>query len=98
VDAKMPRRAWRSQDFDNDGGPLIVLPHELLGHWSGFQSDYERCIDARYPFDFFAVGPGLGVVVNGPDGVVYTAQWLRYAGQPDVILAAWESGAEDEQE
>jgi hypothetical protein len=94
----MPSAVWCSQTFANDGGPLIVLPHELLGHWKGTQSDYDRCCDARYPFDFFPVGEGIAVVVSGPDGLVYEAHWLRAPALPGVVLAGWDSGTEDERE
>jgi hypothetical protein len=87
---------WQSQVFVNDGGPLLLLlPHELLGHWEGTQGDYERACDARYPFDFFPVGPGFGVIVSGLGGMVYDAYWLRLPRRPGVIFVGWEMGEED---
>jgi hypothetical protein len=94
----MSSHAWWSQTFTNDGGPLIVLPHELLGYWTGTRSDYDRACDARYPFDFFPVGPGFGVIVSGPDGMVYQANWLRVPGRAGVTLVGWDVGAEDERD
>jgi hypothetical protein len=42
----MNGRAWWSQTFVNDGGPLIAMPHELVGHWLGTRGDYDRACDA----------------------------------------------------
>jgi hypothetical protein len=94
----MRGRAWWSQTFANDGGPLIALPHELVGHWPGTQSDYDRACDARRPFDFFPVGPGLVVVAASTDTMLYQANWLRVDGQRGVMLVGWDSGAPDERE
>jgi hypothetical protein len=90
--------AWWSQTFANDGGPLIALPHELVGHWPGTRSDYDRCCDARRPFDFFPAGPGLVVVADSTDTMLYEANWLRVDGQPGIMLVGWESGAADERD
>jgi hypothetical protein len=92
----MGLRAWWSQTFVNDGGPLIVLPHELVGHWPGTRNDYDRACDARSPFDFFPAGPGLIVVMTSPDTMIYEASWLRLPGQPGITLVGWDTGAEDE--
>jgi hypothetical protein len=67
----MSGRAWWGQTFVNDGGPLIALPHELVGHWPGTRDDYDRACDARTPCDFFPAGPGLVVVLTSPDTMVY---------------------------
>jgi hypothetical protein len=92
----MSMRAWWSQPFVNDGGPLIALPHELVGHWPGTRDDYDRACDARSPFDFFPAGPGLVVVMTSPDTMIYEATWLRLHGQPGITLVGWDTGAEDE--
>ena len=94
----MSGRGWWSQTFVNDGGPLIALPHELVGHWPGTRNDYDRACDARSPFDFFSAGPGLVVIVTSPDTMIYEANWLRLQGQPGITLVGWDTGAEDERE
>jgi hypothetical protein len=81
----MRESAWRSQTFANDGGPLIAFPHELVGHWPGTRSDYDRACDARQPFDFFPAGPGLLVVAGSTDTLLYEVNWLRVGGQADRI-------------
>ncbi len=94
----MSNGTWWSQTFDNDGGPLIALPHELVGAWHGTQSDYDRACDARCPFDFFRTGSGLVLVVTSPDTMIYEANWLRLKGQPGITLVGWDTGAENERE
>jgi hypothetical protein len=94
----MRGRAWWSQTFINDGGPLIVLAHELVGHWPGTRNDYDRACDARSPFDFFLVGPGFVVVMTSPDTLIYKANWLKQPGQPGVILVGWDTMPENEKE
>lgn len=94
----MRGRPWWSQTFANDGGPLIALPHELVGYWPGTRNDYDRACDARCPFDFFPTGPGLVVVMTSPDTMIYEANWLRLAGHPGITLVGWDSGAEDERD
>ena len=91
----MSGEAWRSQTFANDGGPLIAITHELVGHWPGTRNDYDRACDARCPFDFFPAGPGFVVVANGPQTMLYTAYWLRLPGQPGITLVGWDYGPAD---
>jgi hypothetical protein len=90
----MGGRPWWSQTFANDGGPLIALPHELVGHWPGTRNDYDRACDARSPFDFFPAGTGLVVVMTSPDTMIYEANWLRWDGQPGITLVGWDCGPE----
>ena len=90
----MPRGAWWSQTFVNDGGPLLILPHELVGHWPGSRSDYDRACDARRPFDFFPAGPGFVVVAASTAGPFAHANWLRLADQPGITLVAWDDSDE----
>jgi hypothetical protein len=89
---------WWSQTFANDGGPLLALPHELVGHWLGTRNDYDRACDARCPFDFLSAGPGWVVVMTSPGTMIYEANWLRLDGQPGITLVGWDSGAEDERD
>ena len=98
VEARMHGGVWWSQTFVNDGGPLIALPHELVGHWPGTQNDYDRACDARRPFDFFRAGPGMVVVAGSTDTMLYEANWLRVDGQPGIMLVGWDIGAADERE
>jgi hypothetical protein len=98
TEARRRDGAWWSQTFDNDGGPLIALPHELVGHWPGARSDYDRACDARRPFDLLPAGPGLVVVAGSTDTMLYAANWLRVDGQPGVMLVGWDSGAADERQ
>ncbi len=94
----MSRVAWWSQTFCNDGGPLIVLPHELVGFWPGTQADYDRACDARRPFDLFRAGPGVVIVASGPDTMIYEANWLRLPGQPGITFVGWDTGGEGERD
>jgi hypothetical protein len=94
----MRTRAWWSQTFANDGGPLLALPHELVSYWPGTRNDYERACEAHCPFDLFNAGPGWVVVVTSPDTMIYEANWLRLAGQPGIMLVGWDTGAEDERD
>src|SRR5262249_44103911 len=94
----MSDRAWWSQTFVNDGGPLLALPHELVGHWPGTRDGYDRAGVARAPFDCFPAGTGLVVIVTSPDTMIYEANWLRLHDQPGITLVGWDTGAEDERE
>jgi hypothetical protein len=91
----MSGRHWWSQTFANDGGPLIALPHELVGHWSGTQLDYDRACDAGSPVELFSVGPGLMVVMTSPDTMIYEANWLRLKGLPGITLVGWDTWSGD---
>jgi hypothetical protein len=95
----MARRAAWGMTFANDGGPLIVLPRELLDSWKGtdgrpvrddlpFGPDYVRACDAPYPAALLKVGPGFGLVIGSQDHVG-TAQWLRLPETPGVALIGW---------
>jgi hypothetical protein len=93
--------------FANDGGPLIVLPRELLDSWHGtdgrpvrkdlpFGPDYVRACDARYPAALLKVGRGFGVVIGSQDHVS-AAQWLRLPETRGIVLVGWsyaEEGSE----
>ena len=100
----MARRAARGMMFANDGGPLIVLPRELLDSWKGtdgrpvrkdlpFGPDYVRACDAPHPAALLKVGPGLGLVIGSQDHVS-AAQWLRLPESRGIVLVGW-SYAED---
>jgi hypothetical protein len=89
---------WWSQPFVNDGGPLIVLPLELLGAWGQSADDYAAACDAHHPVGYLPVGQGFGVVVSGLEGMVYSARWLRLARRPGVMLVGWGYGPEDGEE
>ena len=95
----MVRRAVWGMMFANDGGPLIVLPRELLDRWKGtdgrpvrkdlpFGPDYVRACDAPYPAGLLKVGPGFGLVIGSQDHVS-AAQWLRLPGARGIVLVGW---------
>jgi hypothetical protein len=99
--ARLPQ--W-SIPFANDGGPLIVLPRELLDYWHGsegeparenfpFGPDYARACEATYPADLIKVGPGFGLVVGAQDHV-HPCNWLWLPESGGVALVGW-SYAED---
>jgi immunity protein 21 of polymorphic toxin system len=87
--------------FANDGGPLIVLPRDLLPFWHGtdglpvsedfpFGPDYARACEADYPASLIDVGPAAGLVIGAQD-IVFPARWLRLPeGEP--VLVGWEYG------
>jgi hypothetical protein len=98
------RAAW-GMPFANDGGPLIVLPREVLEYWKGtdgrpvrkdlpFGPDYVRACDAPYPAALLRVGPGFGLVLGSQDHVS-PAQWLRLPEVPGIALVGWCYGPED---
>ena len=91
--------SW-SLPFANDGGPLIVLPRELLGSWRGidgepvredfrFGPDYTRACDAAHPAALLEIGAGYGLVIGAQDHVC-EAQWLRVPGEPWAALVGWD--------
>ncbi|HVA45061.1 MAG TPA: Imm21 family immunity protein [Pirellulales bacterium] len=91
--------------FVNDGGPLIVLPRELLGYWQGdtavpgrggssVGSDYKRACEAVHPAALLTVGPGFGLVIGAQDHIG-TANWLVLTDQPVAALVGWSYGDDD---
>jgi hypothetical protein len=95
----MARRAACGMPFANDGGPLIVLPREVLEYWKGtdgrpdrkdlpFGPDCVRACDAPFPAALLRVGPGFGLVLGSQDHVS-PAQWLRLPGVPGIALVGW---------
>ncbi len=93
-----------STTFANDGGPLIVLPRDLLGYWQGsegvssrdnfpFGPDYTRACEAAHPVDLLKVGPGFGLVIGSRDHVC-TANWVRLPEWHGAILVGWSYGDE----
>ena len=48
--------------------------------------DYQRACNARRPFDFFPAEPGLVIVANSTDTMLYEANWLRMDDRPGIIL------------
>ncbi len=95
----MVQRAQWSIPFANDGGPLIVLPRELLGDWQGtlgesldesfpFGPDDTRACEAPYPAGLLKVGTGFGLVIGAQDHIV-TAHWLRLPEQQGCVLVCW---------
>jgi hypothetical protein len=100
----MDTRIEWSIPFANDGGPLIVLPRELLRFWKGgegppvseefpFGAYYARACAAPYPAALVEVGPGVGLVLGSED-IVFPAHWLRVP-ELDLMLVGWEYGDED---
>jgi hypothetical protein len=70
----MGKCVWWSMPFVNDGGPLIVLPHEVLGAWGQAADDYAAAWDARWPVDCLPFGKAFSVVLRGLNGMVYEAK------------------------
>lgn len=96
--------AW-SIPFLNDGGPLLVLPRELLSHWNGingtpvshdfpFGADYARACEAAYPAELIRVGPGVGLALGAQD-IIYPAHWLRLPEEPGALLVGWAYGDDE---
>jgi hypothetical protein len=95
----MARRAAWGIPFANDGGPLIVLPREVLEYWKGadgrpvrkdlpFGPDYVRACDAPFPAALLKVGPGFGFALGSQDHVS-PAQWLRLPKAAGIALVGW---------
>jgi Immunity protein 21 len=95
----MARRATWGMRFANDGGPLIVLPREVLEYWKGadgrpvrkdlpFGPDYVRACDAPYPTALLKVGPGFGLVLGSQDHIS-PVQWLCLPEAPGIALVGW---------
>src|SRR5262245_9619445 len=66
----MSNRTWYSQLFANsfDGGVLLALPHDALGHWDGTGDDYDDVIEQEDQFLFRPLGPSLGLFIGDMDG------------------------------
>ena len=86
----MPGEFWFSQTFANEGGPLLVLPHEWAGHWNGTADEYRRACDARRPFDMLKVDGRPVLVASSDEQKLHTANWLRVDDQPGIIFVGWE--------
>ena len=96
----MAMAEW-SIPFANDGGPLIVLPRDLLPCWDGtdgpplteafpFGPDYARACEADYPASLIDVCRGIGLVMGAQDHIC-PATWLRWSGCAPVLVG-WEYG------
>ncbi|HEX7376763.1 MAG TPA: Imm21 family immunity protein [Pirellulales bacterium] len=88
-----------STKFVNDGGPLIVLPRELLRYWHGtgemhnhdcssVASDYRRACEAAHPAELLEVGPGVGLAIGAQEHVEI-ASWATLPETHGVYLVAW---------
>jgi hypothetical protein len=89
----MPRRAWYSQLFDNDGGGgvFLALPYDGFADWRA-GDDYEEAIEVPDECHFRPVGPTHGLIVGDLDGDgVHEVHWMRFEGQPGVTLVVWSS-------
>lgn len=101
----MARRPGWSTEYLNDGGPLIVLPRELLAAWSGsegeptsqefpFGPDYARACQADHPAALLQVGSGFGLVVGAQEHL-YPVHWIDLPAQEGVALVGWMYGDDD---
>ncbi|HLH25189.1 MAG TPA: Imm21 family immunity protein [Chloroflexota bacterium] len=88
-----------SVPFCNDGGPMLVIPGNLVSYWSGADQyqpgvsyrpppdDYERaCAVTEFPA-LLDVGPGRAIVLAESLEPTTLVSWLRLDLQPGVMLA-----------
>jgi hypothetical protein len=77
--------------FCNDGGPVLVIPADLVPYWSGAagpgeHDDYERaCAVTEFP-GVLEVGPGRALVLSTRHVDVGIVCWLRLDDQPGAML------------
>ncbi len=107
----MNRRAVWSIGFANDGGPLIVLPRELLRYWHGsdgnpegspFGDDVDQPAGDDYAracdtaYPAALVKVGPGVgLVLGAHEHAYPVQWLKLPEERGIYLVGWHYGGRD---
>ncbi|MFE6868814.1 Imm21 family immunity protein [Kitasatospora sp. NPDC057692] len=76
--------------LETEGGPFIVLPRDVLSHWSGTEGDYDRACEVR----------GLVGVLGLPDGaeaLVLGDEPLSTAYLPDRrVLVRWHYAESEE--
>lgn len=95
----MARRPGWGTEFLSDGGPLIVLPRELLGSWMGaegepssqdfpFGPDYARACRSNDAASLLEVGAGIGLLL-GDETFFYPIQWVDLREERGVALVGW---------
>lgn len=101
----MARPPGWSTEYLNDGGPLIVLPRELLAAWSGcwgeppsqefeFGPDYTRACQVDHPAALLDIGTGSGLVIGAQEHL-YPVQWVDLPEMGGVALVGWMWGDDD---
>ena len=84
--------------FSGSGGPLILIPEDLLEAWTGVESsrsgpasDYDRACELGQPVANIGVGSGRAIVLG--DDRLATAVWPQASG---ALFVRWQRAVSEE--